>query len=175
MEPQAQPSARAQITWTGCCPPFDPAPWQDGRVVWNDKLFVTDRVRCLLHVPLNMGARVTENQRLIDAARAAPTQPLMLSDEHSLWASDLYIDVTRPVPGARMTTLSGTFVTKVYEGPYRDAGKWVADMRQHVEAKREQLEKLYFAYTTCPRCAKAYGKNYVVLFAKIHDTSKGIY
>jgi hypothetical protein len=29
-----------------------------------------------------------------------------------------------------MTTLSGTFLTKVYEGPYRDAGKWAADMQR---------------------------------------------
>jgi len=31
------------------------------------------------------------------------------------------------------------------------------------------LDKLYFGYTTCPSCAKAYGKNYVVLFAKVDD------
>ena len=169
MELGAQPSSTGQIPATGCCPPFDPAPWQDRRVVWNDKLFVTDHVRCLFHVPLNMGARMTRNQRLIDAAQAVPEQPLMLSDMRSPWGSDLYIDVTRPVPGAQMTTLSGTFLTKVYEGPYRDAGTWAADMRRHVEGKKQQLEKLYFAYPTCPRCAKAYGKNYVVLFAKIHD------
>jgi hypothetical protein len=29
------------------------------------------------------------------------------------------------------------------------------------------LKKLYFSYTTCPACAKAYGKNYVVLFAQV--------
>ena len=27
-------------------------------------------------------------------------------------------------------------------------------------------EKLYFWYTTCPKCAKVYGKNYVVLLAE---------
>jgi hypothetical protein len=172
MELQTQPSAAAPIPSTGCCPPFDPAPWQDRRVVWNDKLFVTDQVRCLFHIPLNMSARVTENQRRIDAVKAIPAQPLMLMDERSPWASQLYIDVTQPVPGAEMTTLSGTYLTKVYEGPYRDAGKWAADMRQHVEGKQQQLEKLYFGYTTCPRCAKAYGKNYVVLFAKIHDAAQ---
>ena len=45
-------------------------------------------------------------------------------------------------------------------------------MRRHVEGKQQQLETLYFAYPTCPRCAKAYGKNYVVLFAKIHDAAQ---
>jgi hypothetical protein len=36
-----------------------------------------------------------------------------------------------------------------------------------VAARGRKLEKLYFSYTTCPACAKAYGKNYVVLFAKV--------
>jgi hypothetical protein len=171
MEQQTRPEAAPSVPFTGCCPPFDPTPWNDRKVVWSEKLFVTDRVRCLFHVPLNMGARVTQNQRLIDAVNAAPEQLLMLSDEHSPWAADLYIAVTRSVPGARMATLSGTFLTKVYEGPFRDAGKWAADMQQHVALKQQELEKLYFGYTTCPRCAKAYGKNYVVLFAKIHEAA----
>ena len=134
MESQPQPSVTKQIPATGCCPPFDPAPWQDRRVVWKDKLFVTDQVRCLFHVPLNMGARMTRNQRLIDAAKAAPEQPLMLSDMRSSWVSDLYIDVTRPVPGAQMTTLSGTFsrrctkgrIVMPENGPPTCAGMWKA-------------------------------------------------
>jgi hypothetical protein len=40
-------------------------------------------------------------------------------------------------------------------------------MRDHVAARGRTLERLYFGYTTCPKCAKAYGKNYVVLFAKV--------
>jgi hypothetical protein len=157
---------------TGCCPPFDAASWRDGRLTWHEKLFVKDRVRCVFHVPLNMGARILHNQHLIEAAKAATVHPLMLSDQRSPWATELYIEVTRPVPGAQMATLSGTFLTKMYEGPYRDAGKWVADMRSHVKEQQEHLENLYFAYTTCPRCAKAYGKNYVALFAKIRDTAQ---
>jgi len=27
--------------------------------------------------------------------------------------------------------------------------------------------KLYFFYTTCPRCAQKYGKNYVVILAQV--------
>jgi hypothetical protein len=91
----------------------------------------------------------------------------MLSDEKSPWSTDLYIRVTKPVPEAHMTTLSGTFLTRVYEGPYRDAPKWAANMQSFVTARGRTLEKLYFAYTTCPACSKAYGKNYVVLFAKV--------
>ena len=31
----------------------------------------------------------------------------------------------------------------------------------------QQMRKLYFFYTTCPKCIKHYGKNYVVAFAEV--------
>jgi hypothetical protein len=40
-------------------------------------------------------------------------------------------------------------------------------MKVHVASKQKAMQKLYFFYTTCPKCAKAYGKNYVVLLAQI--------
>ena len=66
-----------------------------------------------------------------------------------------------------MAALSGTFLTKVFEGPYQDVGTWAEEMREYVKSKGRALKKMYFSYTTCPKCAKAYGKNYVVLFAQI--------
>jgi hypothetical protein len=162
-----QSHAQSTIESTGCCPRFDPAPWQDREMTWQDEPFVVDHVRSVLHVPLDMGKRVTRSHALIEAAGAAPAVPLMLSDEKSPWGADIYIHVTRPVPGARMGTLSGRFLTHVYEGPYRDAPRWADDMRRRVAARGGTLEKLYFAYTTCPACSKAYGQHYVVLFAKL--------
>lgn len=152
---------------TGCCPPFEPSSWQDREISWVDEPFVTTHVRALLHVPLDMGRRITEAQALINAAGAAPDQPLMLCDETALFGTELLIHVTRPVPGAHMAALSGTFMTHVYEGPYRDARLWALDLATRVKAQGKALEKLYFAYTTCPACAKAYGKNYVIGFAKL--------
>ncbi|MCX6002853.1 MAG: hypothetical protein NTX46_00125 [Chloroflexi bacterium] len=66
-----------------------------------------------------------------------------------------------------MATLSGTYLTKVFEGPYKDIGKWAKTMDDYVKSKGKIIKKLYFSYTTCPKCAKAYGKNYMVLFAQI--------
>ena len=164
---EVQTTVPSSVTPTGCCPPFDPAPWQDKEIIWDAEPFVQDHVRSVFYVPLRLGKHVARNQLLIDAAGASPHVPLMLSDEKSPWGSDLYIRVAAPVPGARNTTLSGTFLTRVYEGPYKDAPKWAANMRSFMAARGKKLEKLYFAYTTCPACAEAYGKNYVVLFAKI--------
>lgn len=107
--------------------------------------------------------------KLIILAEAELPQQLMLTDEKSAWGADIYIDVSKEVPGTKMDTISGTFITKVFEGPYKDMGKWAQEMNDYVKSKNKTMNKLYFSYTTCPRCAKAYGKNYVILFAKIDN------
>jgi len=155
------------IKSTGCCEPFDPAPWQEKEIVWKDKIFVKDHIVSFLHMPLNMGSKIIENMKLIENAGARSPYQLMLTDEKSLWGADIYIDVAKDVPNAEMAKISGTFLTKVFEGPYQNAGKWAGEMADYVRSKGKVLKKLFFSYTTCPRCAKVYGKNYVVLFAEI--------
>ena len=159
--PQPQP--------TGCCPPFDPEPWQGRELKWHDKMFLKDRVFTLFHIPLSLGRHITQDVAQIRAAGAATATNLMLTEEVNPFRTDLYIDVARPVPGATMETLSGRFLTRVFEGPYNEMGKWAREMRDSLASRGEVLERLYFAYTTCPACAKAYGKNYVVLFAKVKE------
>lgn len=155
------------IKSTGCCDPFNPEPWQDKEIVWKDKIFVKDHLTSFFHIPLNMGKKVTKNMALIEKANALAPQQLMLTDETSLWGADVYIDVSKEVPGAQMATISGTFLTKVFEGAHQNAGKWAKEMDEYVRGKGKETKKLYFFYTTCPKCAKAYGKNFVVLLAQI--------
>jgi len=152
---------------TGCCEPFNPEPWDNKEIVWQDKIFVKDHVTSFLHIPLNFGKKIVKNMRLISKADAEASYQLMLTDENSLWGSDIYIDVSKEVPGAEMAKISGTFLTKVFEGPYKNAGKWAKEMEDYVKSKNKELKKMYFSYTTCPKCAKAYGKNFVILFARI--------
>jgi hypothetical protein len=66
-----------------------------------------------------------------------------------------------------MATLSGTFESKVFEGPYKNIRSWINQMQEYVASRGKVSKKLYFYYTTCPRCAKVYGKNYVVLLAQV--------
>jgi len=76
-------------------------------------------------------------------------------------------EVTKDVPGLKKVQISGTFLSKVFEGPFSSVKKWVGEMAEYAERKGKRVEKLYFFYTTCPACAKKYGKNYVVLLAKV--------
>ena len=152
---------------TGCCPRFNPEPWDEKEITFQDKLFVKDHVRSFFHIPLNFGKVMVKNMERIQQAGALVPVPVMLSDEKSLWGADIYIAVAKEVPGAEMAKVSGTFLTKVFEGPYKNAGKWAREMKAYVEAKKREIEKMYFFYTTCPKCAEYYGKNYTVILAKV--------
>ena len=118
------------IKLTGCCEPFNPEPWQDKEITWQNKIFVKDHITSFLHIPLNMGKKIVKNLVLIEKAQAKSPYQLMLTDEKSFWGADIYIDVVKDVPGAQMAILSGTFLTKVFEGPYQNAGKWAKEMEQ---------------------------------------------
>ncbi len=152
---------------TGCCAPVDSAKWDEQELVWKAKPFLKDHVRAVLHIPINMGSVMARDQKWIEDAAAYPEDPLWLSDEVSPWGSDMYVAVDHPVPGTETVTLSGTFLTKVFEGPYRDVGKWVKAMDAYVEAKGRVVQRHLFFYATCPKCAEKLGKNQVVVFAQV--------
>jgi hypothetical protein len=150
-----------------CCPRFDPGPWDGKELTWRDRKFVKDRVRSFLHVPLNFGAVMVRNMKQIEAVGAKMDDTVVLSDENSLWGADVYISVAREVPNAANVTISGTFLSKVFEGPYQHVHKWIEQTKSFVASRGRQLKKLYCYYTTCPKCAKKYGKNYVAILAQV--------
>lgn len=152
---------------TGCCPRFNPKPWQNKTIKFKNRLFVKDHIISFFHIPLNMGSVITRNMKKIKKAKALTKKPLMLSDECSMWGADIYIEATKKVPGCNMVKISGTFLTKVFEGPYSDMKKWIKKMHEFVASKGKVTKKMYFFYTMCPRCAKYYKQNYTVILAKI--------
>lgn len=153
---------------TGCCPRFDPAPWDEKQFEWQDKLFIKDKVRCLFHIPLNFGKVITRCMEKIDKADAVtPAPPIGLSDHTSPWNMDLYIEVAKDVPDADNVKLSGSYMSKVFEGPYKDTRIWCRKMAEWVKSQGKEIKKHLMYYTTCPKCAKHYGKNYVVYIAQV--------
>ncbi len=156
-----------EVPETGCCPKFNPEPWQDKEVVWDNKLFLKDRVRSFMHIPLNFGKVMVRSMKKIESAGSRSPQQLVLSDEESPWGANVWVSVSKEVPGAEMDKMSGTFLSRVFEGSYKDMGKWTREMKSHVKSKGKEIQKMYFFYTTCPKCAKVYGKNYTVILAKV--------
>ncbi len=150
-----------------CCPLFDPLPWDDTTRVWENKKFIKDRVFTIFYMPINFGKVMIRLNQKIEECGAAVPDWLCLSDHTSLWNMDLYLAVDKEVPGVETAILSGTFYSKVYEGPYKDTGKWCKDFEKLCETKQLKIKKWYMWYTTCPKCAKKYGKNYVVIVAQV--------
>jgi len=40
-------------------------------------------------------------------------------------------------------------------------------MAEWMEGRGQKIRKLLMYYTTCPKCARHYGKNYVVILAQL--------
>ena len=150
-----------------CCPKFDPAPWDDKIFQWESKPFIKGSVFTFFFMPLNFGSVIKKLNRLVETAGATMPDWLCLSDHTSKWNMDIYLAVDKEVQGAVNTALSGKFFSKAYEGDFRDTGKWCKDFEILARAKGLEVKKLYMWYTTCPKCAKKYGKNYVVIVGQV--------
>lgn len=154
-----------------CCPPFDPTPWDQKTLEWTDKLFIKNILPQLFHLPIpgTIGRMVTQTWKHMEQAGATPEQSqyLWICHDPSPWKSEHYFHVTKEVPGFEHARLSGTYMTKVFEGPFSSIPKWIKEMEQYIAQSGHHIQKLYFYFTTCPKCAKKYGKNHVVLIAQV--------
>jgi len=149
-----------------CCPEFDPTLWDNKYFEWTDKKFIRDHVFTLFYMPVNFGKVMVRLHKTITKAGEEVPDWLCLSDHTSKWNMDIYLAVNKEITGADNVTLSGRFFSKVYEGPFRDTGKWCTDFENIIKSKGVTKKKLFMWYTTCPKCAKKYGKNYVVIIAQ---------
>ncbi len=150
-----------------CCPKFDPEPWDEKEIRWEDKKFITDRVRSIFHIPLNFGSVMKRVMTKIESSNIECEDMIVLADEDSLWGTNVFVDVSGDVKKGKMTIISGTFLSKVFEGPYRNMRTWMQEMSQYVEAQGKETQMQYYYYTNCPKCARKHGKNYVVLLAQV--------
>lgn len=156
-----------EITPTECCPPFDPIPWDNQLIEWSDKLFIRDKVFCLLNMPLNFSKVMTRVMTKTEKHGATVPQGLCLSDHTSSWNMDIYLAVDKEIPEAENVKMTGKFYSRFYEGDFRKTGEWITDFKKQTTEKQLSTGKMYLWYTTCPQCAKIYGKNYVVILANI--------
>lgn len=150
-----------------CCPPFDPDPWNDKTFEWKGKQFVRGKVRTFFYMPIGFGNEMRRLDKKVTGSGATIQDNLCLSDHTSKWNMDVYLAVDKAIPGEENLQISGNFYSRVYEGPFSDTGKWHKDFVEKAENKGLKTGKIYMWYTTCPKCAKKYGKNYTVIIAEI--------
>ena len=154
-----------------CCPKFNPELWDEKTHNWVDKPFIKDTVPQIFHKPFVSSMKKTIG-RMWQQAQDAKADPeikdfLLLATDPSPWKSELYMTVTKNVPGAENIKLSGTFLSKVFDGPYNAVPKWIKEMDKFVASKGKTVKKYFIYFTTCPKCAKIYGHNYAIAFAQV--------
>ena len=150
-----------------CCPEFNPELWDEKLSDWQNKKFIKDSVCTLLYMPLNFGRVMKRLDAKTTNAGANIVDYLCLANHTSYWNMDIYLAVDKEISDAMNVVLTGKYYSKVYEGSFKDTGKWTKDFEQTAKSKDLIIRKMFFWYTTCPKCAKKYGKNYVVLVGQI--------
>src|SRR5690554_5744449 len=156
-----------EVTSFECCPPFDPSPWQLKFIEWDNKKFIFDKVLTAFYMPLNFGHVMKRMMEKVERVGAGTPDYVCLSDHTSKWNMDLYLAVDREIPGAHNVTLNGKYFTNVYEGDFKNTKAWCEDFEQIASSRDLNVKKWYMWYTTCPKCAKKYGRNFVVIVGKV--------
>jgi len=163
METNATPLYDQSVNTTGCCAKFNPEGWDAQELHFRDKSFVRAHTMSVAHVPLNMGRVFSRVQTHLDAHDATDkSHAIVLSRDLSPWSGEHLFAVRNDVPEEETIRVSGDYVTKVFEGPFKSAPDWMSEMQDVARAKGRDPGKVWFFYTTCPNCAKVYGTNYVV-------------
>lgn len=155
-----------------CCPTFHHEKWDGKTFNWNNKKFIKASVPTLFHIPLPqmIGNRVTKMMRLAeDAERIAEDKQdiLLLFTDPSAFKSNLLLSVTGNVPNAQNTTLSGTYISKVFDGTFNSVPKFMKEMDIFLAKEGKTAKNYYVHYAYCPKCAKRNRHNYMVLFAEL--------
>jgi len=92
-----------------------------------------------------MGAVFSEAQTAVEKADAqSAKEALVLSRDLSPWKAEHLFAVSKDVPEHEMVQLTGDFVTKVFEGPFKDAKSCYDEMLAAAKAKGAEAEEVYF-------------------------------
>lgn len=139
-----------------CCPEFDVSKWDKKREVWENRMFIKETMPTLFHMPFppTIGKKITRMYKLVDKA-----------DAHLPDKSDTLILFRDP--SAFRSEISGTFVSRVFDGKYNEIPKFIKEMDRYLNESGESAKDYYIHYAYCPLCAKKYGHNYLTLFAKV--------
>lgn len=155
-----------------CCPKFSPEKWDEKTFNWNQKPFIKASIPTFFHIPIPkmIGKKVTQMMKLAEASKKIDQNPedtLLLFTDPSPFKSDLLLSVTGKVINAQNTSLTGVFISKVFDGAYNSIPKFIKQMNTYLDEQDKKSKKYYVHYAYCPKCAKKYGNNYMVLFADI--------
>ena len=155
-----------------CCPEFIPEKWDSKTFDWKNKHFLKETIPLLFHIPYPPMIRKKILKMCKIAEESKTVLPhkedvlVLFTDPHP-FKSEIYMSVTEPVQNANSVDISGTFITKVFDGPYNAIPKCIKEMDNYLASVGKKANKYYVHYAYCPKCAKESGHNYMILFTEV--------
>ena len=155
-----------------CCPEFKPDDWDKKTLSWNGKRFIRDSVPELFHLPFPpmIKKKIERMWKAIEQAGAASPNKedtLVLFHDPTPFKGEIYISVEKDVPTEKNVELSGNFVCGVFDGGYNAVPKFVRVMDAYLGETGKKAKDYYVHYAYCPKCARKFRHNYMILFAQI--------
>lgn len=155
-----------------CCPKIDVEKWDRKTFEWKNKPFIKETIPAFFHIPLPgmIGKKIRKMYELVENAGASIPDvhdALILFRDPTAFKSEIYYAVTKSVDGANNNDISGTFEARVFDGPYQAAPRFISEMEIYLKEKNLQAKDYYMHYAYCPKCAKKFGHNYMILFALV--------
>jgi len=155
-----------------CCPKFKTDKWDNKTFTWDSKHFIKESVPAFFHIPYTpmIGKKMKKIFNLAEEAQAnIPdlSEALVLFHDPTPFKSEIFLSVTHEVEGANNVNLSGDFVAGVFDGPYNSMPQHLKTMNERLSNENQKAKDYYVHYAYCPKCAKKFGHNYMVLFAEV--------
>lgn len=165
------PNTYTEKNETGCCAVPNIDSWNEKIVEFDRKRFIREYTKSVFFVPTNMDKVMRSLSETAAKAEALmpPAEAMILSRDLSPFKAEQLYAVSKEIPGADNVELSGSFATKVFEGQYKNAKSWHDELSKYVQSLGKKSSEIYLFYTTCPKCAQHYGKNYTIGLAHLSD------
>gem|GEM_PF-227136 len=152
-----------------CCKDIDLGKWHLKKVKWRRKPFYVVRYGTFFHIPLGIGKAMTDGMSAVTKKYHTAYPELWLSKDTGMFSAKMMFAVDRAsTSDPEIEELTGTFVSRGFQGPYSQIGNFVRVFREQVMQKygKKPME-LYFWYANCPKCAKKQGGPKTVIFGRI--------
>lgn len=155
-----------------CCPKFNPEKWNNKTHKWKDKLFLKETIPTFFHMPFPpmIGKKIVKMMKIAEREKAIDKDKqnvLVLFHDPSAFKSEIYLSITKNISNENVSKISGTFVSKVFDGAFNAVPKFIKEMDGYLKKQNKKAKDYYVHYAYCPKCAKKYGHNYMILFAEI--------
>ena len=167
-----------QVREKECCPAFKPEKWSEKSFKWNEKRFIKTWIPLFFHMPIPaiVAKKIVKLSSKAEHANALEEQRediLLLFTHTNPFRSEIYLSVRSSVESANNVKLSGNFISKVFEGPYKAIPKFMRQMEHYLSLQEEKAKRFFVHYAYCPKCVERFGHNYMVIFAEIKDNTNG--